>query len=94
MNIVIPVVLVVIVGLLASCMLSYASKVFAVQEDQLFLDLRAELPGANCGGSTCAQSSPEQTAAAAALQDVTTTRTRWQRAVRLPARSALSAVPL
>ena len=50
MNIVIPVVLVVIVGLLASCMLSYASKVFAVQEDQLFLDLRAELPGANCGG--------------------------------------------
>ena len=44
--------------------------------------------------STCAQSSPEQTAAAAALQDVTTTRTRWQRAVRLPARSALSAVPL
>ena len=50
MNIVIPVALVVIVGLLASCMLSYASKVFAVQEDQLFLDLRAELPGANCGG--------------------------------------------
>ena len=50
MSIVIPVVLVVIVGLLASCMLSYASKVFAIQEDQLFLDLRAELPGANCGG--------------------------------------------
>ena len=50
MNIVIPVALVVIVGLLASVMLSYASKVFAVQEDQLFLDLRAELPGANCGG--------------------------------------------
>ena len=50
MSIVIPVALVVIVGLLASVMLSYASKVFAVQEDQLFLDLRAELPGANCGG--------------------------------------------
>ena len=50
MNIVIPVALVAVVGLLASCMLSYASKVFAVQEDQLFLDLRAELPGANCGG--------------------------------------------
>ena len=50
MNIVIPVALVAIVGLLASVMLSYASKVFAVQEDQLFLDLRAELPGANCGG--------------------------------------------
>ena len=50
MNIVIPVVLVVIVGLLASVMLSYASKVFFIQQDQLFLDLRAELPGANCGG--------------------------------------------
>ena len=50
MSIVIPVALVVIVGLLASVMLSYASKVFAIQEDQLFLDLRAELPGANCGG--------------------------------------------
>ena len=50
MSIAIPVILVVIVGLLASCMLSYASKVFAIQEDQLFLDLRAELPGANCGG--------------------------------------------
>ena len=35
MNIVIPVALVVIVGLLASVMLSYASKVFAIQEDQL-----------------------------------------------------------
>ena len=31
MNIVIPVALVAVVGLLASCMLSYASKVFAVQ---------------------------------------------------------------
>ena len=50
MNIIIPVALVVIVGLLASCMLSFASKVFAVQEDPLFIDLRAELPGANCGG--------------------------------------------
>ncbi len=50
MSIVIPVVLVVVVGLLAAVMLSYASKVFAVQEDQLYLDLRAELPGANCGG--------------------------------------------
>ena len=73
MNIVIPVALVAVVGLLASCMLSYAK---------------------TSSSSTCAQSSPEQTAAAAALQDVTTTRTRWQRAVRLPARSALSAVPL
>ena len=50
MTIIIPVALVVIVGLLASCMLSFASKVFAVQEDPLFVDLRAELPGANCGG--------------------------------------------
>ena len=50
MTIIIPVALVAIVGLLASCMLSFASKVFAVQEDPLFVELRAELPGANCGG--------------------------------------------
>ena len=42
--------LVLVVGLVAGILLSFASKVFAVQEDQLYLDLRAELPGANCGG--------------------------------------------
>lgn len=49
-QIIIPVVLVVVVGLIASVILSYASKVFAVKEDEKFIALRAELPGANCGG--------------------------------------------
>ena len=49
--IIIAIVLILVVGLIAGVLLSYASKVFAVKEDQLFLDLRAELPGANCGGS-------------------------------------------
>ena len=44
------VVLVLVIGLIAGVLLSFASKVFAVQEDELYLDLRAELPGANCGG--------------------------------------------
>ncbi len=48
-EILIPVILVSVVGLVASVILSFASKVFAVQEDPLFLELRAELPGANCG---------------------------------------------
>lgn len=48
--IIIAVLLVAIVGLVAGILLSYASKIFFVQEDQLFIDLRAELPGANCGG--------------------------------------------
>ncbi|MDO4407350.1 MAG: (Fe-S)-binding protein, partial [Eubacteriales bacterium] len=49
-QIIIPVVLVVVVGLIASIILAYASKVFHVQEDERFIALRAELPGANCGG--------------------------------------------
>lgn len=49
-SIVLAVVLLAIIGLLAGILLSFASKIFAVQEDQIFIDLRAELPGANCGG--------------------------------------------
>lgn len=49
-DIIIPVVLVVVVGLAASLILAYASQVFAVKEDEKFIALRAELPGANCGG--------------------------------------------
>lgn len=49
-TIVIAIVLVSVIGILAGILLSYASKIFAVKEDQLFIDLRAELPGANCGG--------------------------------------------
>lgn len=48
--IIIAVVLILIVSLIAGVLLSYASKVFEVKEDQLFLDLREALPGANCGG--------------------------------------------
>ncbi len=48
--ILLAIILVVLVGLIASLILSYASKVFAVKEDETFIALRAELPGANCGG--------------------------------------------
>ncbi|MBR1875715.1 MAG: RnfABCDGE type electron transport complex subunit B [Lachnospiraceae bacterium] len=41
---------VLLTGLLAGVLLSAASKIFYVKEDQLFLDLREKLPGANCGG--------------------------------------------
>ncbi len=44
------IILILVVSLIAGLLLSYASKVFAVKEDQLFLDLREQLPGANCGG--------------------------------------------
>lgn len=49
-QIIVPVILVVVVGLIASIILAYASKVFHVQEDEKFILMRAELPGANCGG--------------------------------------------
>ena len=45
-----PVGLVFAVGLIASIILAYASQVFYIQEDETYLKLRAELPGANCGG--------------------------------------------
>ncbi len=48
--IVIAIVLIFVVALIAGVLLSYASKVFAVKEDPLFLELREVLPGANCGG--------------------------------------------
>lgn len=50
MNIVIPIILVVAVGFVASVVLSYASKVFYVPVDEKVLEVRAALPGANCGG--------------------------------------------
>ena len=49
-EILIPVILVFCVGLVASVILAYASKVFYIQEDETYLKLRAVLPGANCGG--------------------------------------------
>ncbi len=48
--VIIAVVLLLIIGLVAGILLSFASKIFEVKEDQLFIDLRAQLPGANCGG--------------------------------------------
>lgn len=49
-QIIIPVILVVVVGLIASIILAAASRVFFIQEDPKFILMRAELPGANCGG--------------------------------------------
>ena len=49
-QLIIPIVLVAVVGLVASLILAYTSQVFAVKEDEKFIALRAELPGANCGG--------------------------------------------
>ncbi len=46
----IAVAVVVAVGIVAACILSYASKVFFVPVDELFTKIRPELPGANCGG--------------------------------------------
>lgn len=48
-GIVTPVVLVVIIGLVLAVVLTIASKVFFVPVDETVANLRAELPGANCG---------------------------------------------
>lgn len=45
----IPILIVVSIGLVAAAMLTLASKVFFVPVDETFAELRAELPGANCG---------------------------------------------
>ncbi len=49
MNVLIPVGIVVVIGLVAGIILTIASKVMFVPVDQLVLDVRAALPGANCG---------------------------------------------
>lgn len=49
MNILIPVIIVVSIGLVAAGILVIASKVFFVPVDETVANLRAELPGANCG---------------------------------------------
>lgn len=68
MNIIISaIVLILVVALIAGILLSYASKVFAVQEDPLFLELREQLPGANCGG--CGYAGCDDYAHALAEQD-------------------------
>lgn len=49
MNILLPVVIVVVIGLVAGIILTIASKLMYVPIDQLVSDIREELPGANCG---------------------------------------------
>lgn len=49
-NIVIPVVLVSVMGLVFAIILTIASKVFHVDVDETVVKLRENLPGANCGG--------------------------------------------
>ena len=49
MDILIPVVLVAAVGLVFAVILTIASKIFYVPVDETVTNLRAELPGANCG---------------------------------------------
>ena len=44
-----PILIVVAVGLVCAAILTIASKVFFVPVDETFANLRAELPGANCG---------------------------------------------
>ena len=38
-----------VIGLLSALMLSVAAKIMAVKVDERFLEIRAQLPGANCG---------------------------------------------
>ena len=45
--IVIAIAVVGAVGLIAACILSYASNLFFVPVDEKFVKLRAEMPGAN-----------------------------------------------
>ena len=49
MQIIIPIVAVTLIGLICGVLLSVASKVMAVEEDPRIPELRAALPGANCG---------------------------------------------
>lgn len=49
MDILIPVLLVVAMGFVLAVILTIASKIFFVPVDETVTNLRAELPGANCG---------------------------------------------
>ena len=49
MSILTPVLLVVVIGLVLAIILTIASKIFFVPVDETVTNLRAELPGANCG---------------------------------------------
>lgn len=62
--IIIAIVVVVLIGLIASCILSYASKVFYVPVDERVTQMLDVLPGANCGGCGFAGCSDYATALA------------------------------
>ena len=49
MNILIPIIAVSAIGLLCAVLLSVASKIFAVSQNETYIKLRESLPGANCG---------------------------------------------
>ena len=49
-QILIPLVILGVLGVIFGSLLGFASKKFAVPEDPLFPKLRDVLPGANCGG--------------------------------------------
>ncbi len=49
-DIILPLAILGILGAFFGCLLGFASKKFAVEEDPLTEELRAALPGANCGG--------------------------------------------
>ena len=48
-DIMIPVLLLSILGILFALILGFASKVFFVKVDEKVIQVRNELPGANCG---------------------------------------------
>lgn len=49
MEILIPILAVTVIGLICAVGLAVASSVMAVKEDTRFTEIRACLPGANCG---------------------------------------------
>jgi len=49
MSILLPIIAVTVIGLVCAIMLVVASKVMAVPEDETYVQIRACLPGANCG---------------------------------------------
>ena len=49
LDIILPLIILGALGILFGCLLGYASKKFAVEKDPLFVKIRGDLPGANCG---------------------------------------------
>ena len=49
LDILLPLLILGVLGILFGCLLGYASKKFAVEKDPLYINIREALPGANCG---------------------------------------------